>query len=85
MGKGDTSRGHRPCTSREIELTPWTKLAVEEIFVCSSRAWLGSKCQAVSLVEESAMKNQKPQTAVHAAVQPDFCTTYTDGDRQTQT
>ena len=75
-------RGHRPCTSGEIELTPWTKLEVEEIFVCSSQTWLGSNCQSLLLVEESAMKNQSPQTAVLAAVWPDL-SLHTHTERQT--
>ena len=61
-----------PAQLGDIELTPWTKLGVGEISVCSSRTWLGNKGQSLLLVEASALKNLNSHTALHAAGWPDF-------------
>lgn len=73
MDKENYHRGRRPCTSKELELTPWIKLEVEKTFAVQG---FGSEASSNPCYGQKS----QPQMAVHPAVQPDPCSGYTQRD-----
>lgn len=71
-GKGGPEQRPWVLHGGEIEWTPWTKLEAGEIFVYSSRTWLGNNCQFLLLIEELVLKNQNSQAALYATGWPDL-------------